>query len=266
MYIFLLQAIIALVLLSVAMSIVGTYIVTRRQVFIAGGITHTCFGGLGLGYWLGFPPALGAFLFALGGAWGANRLSRVTRSDSAIAVMWAVGMALGILFVFMAQGNAPELNTFLFGNVLTVTTTDLWLLGSFTIAAGLFYALFHRVIVAISFDEAFARTRALPVSVVNTIMTLMVAAGIVLGIRLIGIMLLMSLVSIPQITAEHFTRSYISMMLWSILISAVGCLGGLAAAWYLGVPASACIVLLLTCLYIASRLHHVARKRRISLP
>ena len=211
MYTFFLYALLALVILSVAMSLLGTYIVTRRQVFIAGGITHTCFGGLGLGYWLGFPPALGAVVFALAGSWGAKRLSRTTRSDSAIAVMWAVGMALGILFVFLAQGNAPELNTFLFGNVLTVSPADLWLLGAFTLVLTAFYLLFQRVIIATSFDEAFARTRGLPAQAIDTVMTIMVAIGIVLGIRMIGIMLLMSLVSLPQITAERFTRHYGAM-------------------------------------------------------
>lgn len=254
MYTFFLYALLALVILSVAMSLLGTYIVTRRQVFIAGGITHTCFGGLGLGYWLGFPPALGAVVFALAGSWGAKRLSRTTRSDSAIAVMWAVGMALGILFVFLAQGNAPELNTFLFGNVLTVSPADLWLLGAFTLVLTAFYLLFQRVIIATSFDEAFARTRGLPAQAIDTVMTIMVAIGIVLGIRMIGIMLLMSLVSLPQITAERFTRHYGAMTVLSAFISLLGSVGGLIAAWYLGVPASACIVILLALLYALVRL------------
>ena len=236
MYTFFLYALLALVILSVAMSLLGTYIVTRRQVFIAGGITHTCFGGLGLG------------------SWGAKRLSRTTRSDSAIAVMWAVGMALGILFVFLAQGNAPELNTFLFGNVLTVSPADLWLLGAFTLVLTAFYLLFQRVIIATSFDEAFARTRGLPAQAIDTVMTIMVAIGIVLGIRMIGIMLLMSLVSLPQITAERFTRHYGAMTVLSAVISLLGSVGGLIAAWYLGVPASACIVILLALLYALVRL------------
>lgn len=254
MYTFILYALIALTLLSAAMSLLGTYIVTRRQVFIAGGITHACFGGLGMGYWLGFPPSLGAVCFALGGAWGARQLGRSTRPDSAIAVMWAVGMALGILFVFLARGNAPELNTFLFGNVLTVTPADLWMLLVYTLALGCFFALYRRVVVAVSFDEAFARTRGLPAAAVENIMTLMVAVGIVLGIRLIGIMLLMSLVSLPQITAERFTYSYGRMILYSGAVSLAGSLGGLACAWYLGVPASACIVILLALFYCLSRL------------
>lgn len=260
MYTFVLHALLALVMLAVAMSFAGTYIVTRRQVFIAGGITHTCFGGLGLGYWLGFSPALGALVFALGGAWGARSLSRTMRSDSAIASIWALGMALGILFVFLSNGNAPELNTFLFGNVLTVAAPDLWLLLAYTVVLALFSILFHRLIVTVSFDEAFSRTRRLPVAAVDLIMTLMVAVGIVLGIRLIGIMLLMSLVSLPQTTAERFTHSYSRLLIYSAAISLTACLGGLAAAWYLGVPASACIVILMALFYALAML--VTRRKR----
>lgn len=262
MYTFFINALLALVMLAVVMSVLGTYIVTRRQVFIAGGITHTCFGGLGLGYWLGFPPSLGAVVFALAGAWGARCLSRSMRSDSAIASIWAMGMALGVLFVFLSPGNVPELNTFLFGNVLTVSPADLWMLLAFTIVTGVVSLLFRRLIVAVSFDEAFAHTRRLPVATIDMLMTLLVALGIVIGIRLIGIMLLMSLVSLPQIAAERYCRRYGRIMLYSALISLAGCLGGLAGAWYLGVPASACIVILLAAIYGVSCLLTAKRRTR----
>lgn len=254
-------ALAALLMLSVAMSMLGTYIVTRRQVFVAGGITHTCFGGLGLGYWLGFPPALGAVAFALASAWGAQKLSATTRSDSAIAVMWAIGMALGIMFVFLAGGNAPELNTFLFGNVLTVTPSDLWMLLAYTLLLTLIYALFRRVVVAVSFDEAFARTRRLPAAAVNAVMMVMTVLGIVLGIRLIGIMLLMSLVSLPQITAERFARTYTRILLWSAIVSSAGSAAGLACAWFMGVPASACVVIMLALIYAGTALATSRRTR-----
>lgn len=253
-YTFFTNALTAVCILSVMTALLGTYIVTRRMVFIAGGVTHTCFGGLGLGYLLGFPPALGAVAFALGGALGARALSRSARSDTAIAVMWALGMALGILFIFLSSGYVPELNTFLFGNVLTVTATDLWVFGGFTALLLVIYAVLRRVIVAVSFDEAFARTRSLPATAVDLLMLTLTAVGIVLSIRLIGIMLLMSLVSMPQLVAERFTRSYGRLTLLSGAVSMAGCVGGLVAAWYLGVPASACIVLILTLLYALSLL------------
>lgn len=250
MYGFMINAMIGVTLISIASAMIGSYIVTRRMVFISGGITHACFGGLGLGYYLGISPMLTASLFAVGGALGVDRLSKAgARRDSAIAVIWASGMALGILFVFMTDGYVPELNTFLFGNVLTITPTDLTVFSVFTGVLILFYLMFFRLIVGVSFDQDFARTRNLPVGFINMAMTVFVAVAIVLTIRMIGIMLLMSLVSLPQMVAERFTKRYLPMLALSIGISLTGCLGGLWGAYFISVPASASIVLLLVAMY-----------------
>lgn len=252
---FMLNAVIGVIITSIATALIGTYIVTRRQVFISGGITHACFGGLGLGYFLGVSPLLMASIFAVAGSLGVERLSRSgARRDSAIAVIWAVGMALGILFIFLTPGYVPDLNTMLFGNVLTITRTDLIIFGIFTAVLIAFYAVFHQLIVSVSFDEDFARTRNLPVGFINTVMTIFVALAIVLTIRMIGIMLLMSLVSLPQMISERFTRRFIPMLFLSAAISLAGCLGGLWAAYAISVPASASIVLLLVIFYLLSLL------------
>lgn len=248
---FMLNAVIGVILISIASAIIGTYIVTRRMVFISGGITHACFGGLGLGYWLGWSPMAMASLFAVGGALGVERLSsNGARRDSAIAVIWALGMALGIMFIFMTEGYVPELNTFLFGNVLTITPSDLWIFAALSLILIIFYLVFFRLIVAVSFDPDFARTRNLPVSFINIIMTVFVGVTIVMTIRMIGIMLLMSLVSLPQMISEKFTRRYLPMMLLSTAVSLTGCLGGLWGAYVLDIPASATIVILLVIIYL----------------
>ena len=237
-------------LISIASAMIGSYIVTRRMVFISGGITHACFGGLGLGYYLGISPMMMASLFAVGGALGVERLSRSgVRRDSAIAVVWALGMALGILFIFLTHGFVPELNTFLFGNVLTITRADLISFAALTALLIGFYLCFFRLIVSVSFDQDFARTRNLPVGFINMAMTVLVAVSIVLTLRMIGIMLLMSLVSLPQMVAERFTHRYLPMVLLSVGISLAGCLGGLWGAYLISVPASAAIVLLLVAAY-----------------
>ncbi len=252
-------AMVGVILISIASAIIGTYIVTRRMVFITGGITHACFGGLGLGYYLGVSPMAMASAFAVGGALGVDRLSsNGARRDSAIAVIWALGMALGILFIFMTEGYVPELNTFLFGNVLTITSTDLWLFAGFTAALILFYLFFFRLIVTVSFDADFARTRNLPVKAISFLMTVFVGIAIVLTIRMIGIMLLMSLVSLPQMISEKMTRNYLPLMLTSIGVSLAGCLGGLWIAYAINVPASAAIVILLVLLYAAESIFHKA--------
>lgn len=263
LYPFFRHALLGVVLISLVSSLVGTYVVTRRMVFISGGLTHACFGGLGLGYFLGWPPMAVAAVFAVGSALGVDWLARRhVRRDSAIAVVWALGMALGILFVFLAPGNVPDLNAFLFGNVLTITEGDLWLFGAFAACLVAFYSLFYRVVVAVSFDESFARVRRLPVGFVNLAMTVFVSLAIVLAIRMVGIMLLMSLLSLPQMTAELVTRRYTPLLVVSGIVSLVGCVGGLFVAYFISVPASAAIVLLLVSFYLLLSLGASIRRRR----
>lgn len=268
MYPFFQNALIGISIISVAAAIIGTYIVTRRMVFISGGITHTCFGGLGLGYFLGVNPLAMAAAFAVGGALGVDALSRRrVRKDTAIAVFWAVGMALGILFIFLTPGYVPELNTFLFGNVLTVTRADLIAFGVFSALLIIVYLLFGRTIVALSFDEDFARIRRLPVGAVNLLMTVLVAVCIVLTIRMIGVMLLMSMMSLPQMTAETFARRYTPLMIASGLISLAGGVGGLCVGYVLDIPSSAAIVLLLVAFYLVAALtSRILRLRRSRCP
>lgn len=247
------NALVGVIIISIASAIIGTYIVTRRMVFISGGITHACFGGLGLGYFLGISPMLMAAVFAIAGSLGVDTISsRGARNDSAIAVIWAVGMALGILFISLTPGYVPELSTFLFGNVLTISTTDLLLFGAFTLLLIIYWLLFGRLTVIVAFDADFARTRRLPVRFVEITMIILSALCIVLTIRLIGIMLLMSLISLPQLVAERFTHRYTPMMALSAAISLTGCVGGLWLAYLIDVPASATIVLLLAIFFIAA--------------
>ncbi|MDE6448963.1 MAG: metal ABC transporter permease, partial [Muribaculaceae bacterium] len=124
-YAFFQNALIAVVILSIASAIIGTYIITRRLVAISGGVTHACFGGLGLGYYLGINPVITAALFAIGSSVGVEWMAarHRVREDSAIAVVWSIGMAIGVIFVFLTPGYVPELNSFLFGNILTITHT-----------------------------------------------------------------------------------------------------------------------------------------------
>lgn len=255
-YPFFLRALAAVALISVAMAVTGVYVMSRRMIFISGGITHACFGGLGLGYFLGFSPVALAAVFAVGGSLGVDWLSRRARvrSDSAIAVIWAVGMALGVLFIFLGDGYVPQLNTFLFGNVLTVSYADLWIFLGFTLLLVGFFAVCRRVVEAVSFDRDFARVNHLPVGLVDTVMTVFVSLAIVLSIRLVGIMLLISFLSLPPIIAETRCRRYGSLVVASALVALVGGIGGLLLSAWIGVPASATIVLLLAVMFILAKL------------
>lgn len=142
-YAFFRQALAGVFLISICAAMIGTYIISRRLVAISGGITHACFGGLGLGYFLGINPVIMAGVFAIGSSVGVEWLSRrmSLREDSAIAVVWALGMALGVLFVFLTPGYVPELNSFLFGNILTVSTADLAAFAIFTAVLIAFFAM-----------------------------------------------------------------------------------------------------------------------------
>jgi len=168
-YDFFLNAWMASILTSISCGIIGTYIVTRRIVFISGGITHTSFGGIGLGYFLGINPLIGAMIFSLLAALGIEYLSGKAkiRNDSAIAILWSFGMAVGIIFIYLTPGYAPNLMSYLFGSILTVTSTEIYLILSLCLFLVIFFILFLNTIIFIAFDQEFARTRKLPVDFFN---------------------------------------------------------------------------------------------------
>lgn len=261
-YDFFRNAFIGIVLLSIASAVIGTYIVTRRLVSISGGITHACFGGLGLGYFLGLNPVFMAAVFAVGSSLGVRWMAdrHRVREDSAIAVIWALGMALGTLFIFLTPGYVPELNSFLFGNVLTITKSDLLTFAIFTVVLLAFFACYFNKIVICAFDRDFAQVRRLPVGFITTVMTVLVAVCIVLTIRLVGVMLLMSMFALPQMIAETFCHRFKTMMLLSIAVS-LGCsIAGLLLGTVINVPCSALIVLTMTAAYAVVRIYATIRR------
>lgn len=269
-YTFFQNALLGILLISITGAIIGTYIVTRRMVFIAGGITHASFGGLGIGYFLGVSPTLSALVFAILSAFGSEWLSRSkrVREDSAIAVFWALGMAVGIIFIFLTPGYTPGLTEFLFGNILTITRIDIVLFGAFALVLMLFFLLFYRPILYTTFDSDFARTQGIRVDVINTCMTIFIAIGVVLSIRLVGIMLLISLLTMPQMIAELFCQRYKTMVLLSGIICMCCGFIGLAVSTFINVPAGASIVCTLVAVYIMAKIHRrlFAGKRDKDMP
>ena len=231
-------------LASILCGIVGTYIVTRRLVFISGGITHASFGGIGLGVCLGFNPVLSAMVFAVVSACGVQWVStrgRI-REDSAIALFWTLGMSVGIICCFLTPGFMPDLPSYLFGSVLTIGTPDLILLSLVTAVVVLFFASLWRTVVAVSFDPVFARSRRLPVGLIEYVMMVIIAVTIVSTLRLVGVVLAISLLTVPQMTANLFTYDYRRMMMLSILFGAVYSVIGLTIAYWINVPSGASII------------------------
>lgn len=255
-YKFFINALIGISIISIASAIIGTYIVTRRMVSISGGITHACFGGLGLGYYLGVSPVLMASVFAVAASLFVETLSQKwkVREDSAIAVVWALGMAIGVIFIFMTPGYVPELTSFLFGNILTINTGDIILFACYTAVLVIFFSLYFKTIVAVAFDRDFARISGLPVTAISLTMTVLIALCIVLTIKLVGIMLLMSMLSLPQMIAENFFHKYKSIMLASVAISLIGSLTGLFLSVAINVPCSALIVAVFAAMFFITKI------------
>jgi len=243
-YTFFQHALLGSLLASIVCGIIGTYIVTRRLVFISGGITHASFGGIGIGLYTGISPLLSAAIFAVLSAFGVEWLSKRKdmREDSAIAVFWTFGMAIGIIFSFLAPGFAPDLSAYLFGNILTITPTDLWMLAGLSVLLGAFFICFLNPIVYIAFDREYARSRQIPVTLFEYILMMFIALTIVACLRMVGIVLVISLLTLPQMTANLFTQSFKSIIGLSIVFGYMGCLGGLFLSFQLQVPSGAAII------------------------
>ena len=255
-YSFFQNALIAAIFTSIACGIIGTYIVSKRIVFISGGITHSSFGGIGLGYFLGINPVISAIVFSILSALGIEFLAKRTeiREDSAIAIMWSFGMALGIIFVFITPGYAPNLMNYLFGNILTVSRLDIYLSVFLAIIVSAFFMLFFKTILFISFDEEFARTRKVSVQLMNYILISFVALTIVLSIKIAGIILVISLLTIPQVTANLFYKDFKKIVFASILLGFVGSVGGLILSYYFNIPSGASIIFLLVFIFVFLRI------------
>ncbi|MGI6794379.1 metal ABC transporter permease [Bacteroides sp. KG68] len=243
-YTFFQHALIGSLLASIACGLIGTYIVTRRLVFISGGLTHASFGGIGLGLYTGISPILSAALFAVLSAFGVEWLSKRQdmREDSAIAVFWTLGMALGIMFTFLSPGFAPDLSAYLFGNILTITSGDIVLLGGLAIVLALFFTLYIRPIIYVAFDREFARSQGIPVQTLEYLLMMFIALTIVACLRMVGIVLVISLLTIPQMTANLFSHRFHRIIWLSIGIGYISCLGGLMISFHLNVPSGASII------------------------
>ncbi|MGQ7868975.1 metal ABC transporter permease [Sunxiuqinia sp. sy24] len=229
---------------AVSCGIIGTYIVSRRIVFVSGGITHSSFGGIGIGYFLGWNPLLGAAIFAILSGWGIQLFTQKAkvREDSSIAIWWSLGMAIGIIFIYLSPGYAPNLMSYLFGSVLTVSVSELWFMGVLSVVLVLFFTLFYRLILYVAFDEEFARTTGLPVTLINFLLISLIAITIVLNIRVVGIILILSLLTLPQATANLFTKDFKRMMPISVLFAFIGSFVGLLFSFYVDIPSGASII------------------------
>ena len=263
-YQYLLNAFTACLLSGITCGVIGTYVVCRRMVFLAGGITHASFGGLGIAFWLGANPIGGALLFAilsaLGIEWAGSR-GRI-REDSAIGIIWSVGMAVGALFMSLRPGyTSGDLSAYLFGSIVTVTRGDVTALALLTLVILAGALLWLRPIMYVAFDRDFARSRGIPTRVVSYLMAALVAATIVLSIRIMGIVVLISLLTIPVDVVNAFSRDYRAIAATAPAVAVAGNVAGLAASYHFEVPPGAAIIFTLTLTLIVVKLLTLYRKK-----
>lgn len=251
-YDFFVNALIAAVFVSVSCGIIGTYIVSRRMVFIGGGMTHSSFGGIGVAYFLGINPLIGAGVFAVLSALGINYFTKKgnIREDSSIAIWWSLGMAIGIVFVAITPGSSPNLMSFLFGSILTVSDSDLIFMALHTTVIVAVFSVFIKLIKLISFDEEFAKSRNLPVTLFNNLLMIITALAIVAAIRVSGVILVLSMLTLPQTLANIFTKKFESIILISIAVGFIAVVSGLVFGFFFNLPSGATIVIVLTLLLL----------------
>lgn len=263
-YQFLAHAALACLLCGIACGIIGTYVVCRRLVFLSGGITHASFGGIGMAYYFGANPLLGALIFAILSAWGIETFTsrKQIREDSAIGLIWSLGMAIGIIFIYLTPGYAPNLMSFLFGNILSVTSTDIIWMAIVDAFILLIFATMYRPILYVAFDREYARSQNFPTRIVSYLMATLVAITIVISIRVVGIVLLISLLTIPAVIGNLISKSFNRILLYGSVIAALSAFAGLYISYKTNIPSGASTIFVLTLTLIAVKTTTFVRNKR----
>ncbi len=271
---FMRNALVAGVLVSIACGIVGTYVVVNRIVFLGGGIAHAAYGGIGLAYLVGSDPTFTAVGFSLVSAMVMGIVHRKTRerSDTIIGVIWAIGMALGVIFVDLTPGYKADLMSYLFGSILAVPQRDLWLMLIVDLLAFLVVSLLYKELVAISFDETYATVRNVPVALVYYCLLALTALSVVMMMRVVGLIMVIALLTIPAAISGQFVSGMHKMMLSSSVLGIIFTVVGLGLSYALNLTSGATIILVAATGYLISfgvRLlvaKHRRHARAISMP
>ena len=241
------RALIAAVLVSIACGIVGTYVVIKRIVSLSGAISHAAFGGVGIGYFLGINPVLAAIPFSILSAMGIGAVRDRVRvsEDTVIGILWSVGMAIGIIFINLTPGNAPDLFSYLFGSILTIDNYDLYIMFILDLIIIATVFLFQREFLAISFDEEFSKVLGVPTEFIYMLLLSLVALSVVVLIKVVGVILIIALLSIPAAISKQFTYDIKKLMVFSVITGAILTVIGLLLSYIFNLASGATIILVL---------------------
>lgn len=262
---FMRNALLAGLLASIMCGVIGTFVVVNRIVFISGGIAHAAYGGIGLAFFFGFSYLMGILGFSLlvAAIMAAVSLKTRQRADTIIGVLWAVGMALGVILLDLTPGYNVDLMSYLFGSILTVPTSDLWLMLIIDGLVVLTVSYFYHDLVSLSYDEEFARVRGVPTKILYFLLMAMIALSVVMVIQVVGLILVIALLTIPPYISEKFSGSLLEMMFYSVLLNVFFTTVGLWLSYTFNLTSGASIIMVAaTCFFISILLERLRPKRR----
>jgi zinc transport system permease protein len=242
---FMRHALVAGLLASIICGIMGTLVVANRIVFLSGGIAHAAYGGIGLAFFMGWPYLVGTIGFSLAAAlvMAAVTLRARHRADTIIGVIWAVGMATGIILLDLTPGYNVDLMSYLFGSILTVPAADLWIMLGTGIGVAGFVTVFYQDLLTLSYDEEFARIRGVPVSALYFALIGLLAVSIVMVIQVVGLILVIALLTIPPFIVERYAQSLFQMMVGASVLGAVFTVAGLWLSYAFDLTSGASIIM-----------------------
>lgn len=252
-YNFLQNALLAGILSAVICGIIGVIITEKKMLMMSGGIAHTAYGGVGLGYLLGFEPIIGAGIFSVAAALiiGGVRKKGGVHTDIIISLLWSLGMASGIAFTGFMPGYPPDMNSYLFGNILSVTKSDLYLMLTMALTVSLAVLMFFNDWKAFLFDESFSELRGLKTGFLENLLLIITALSIVALIRVVGIILVIALITAPAAGAGLIAKTLKGRMLAAVVLSTLFCTVGLMLSYLFGIASGATIVFVSVAAYFA---------------
>ncbi len=253
-YEFMQRALVAAVLVSVACGVVGSYVVIKRIVSLSGAISHAAFGGVGLGYFLGVNPVLAAIPFSIASAIAIGGVKQKVNisEDTAIGILWSVGMAIGVIFINLTPGYAPDLFSYLFGSILTVANIDLYIMFVLDLIIIATVYLFRREFLAISFDEEFSKVVGLPALLIYMLLLALVALSVVVLIKIVGVILLIALFTIPAAISKQYTYNLRKLMFLATIVGIILTSLGLILSYIFNLASGATIVMVLAAAFTIS--------------
>lgn len=263
-YQFMRNAVLACVLASIVCGLIGVIVVEKRLLMMSGGIAHTAYGGVGLGYLLGIEPMIGAVLFSVGAAVGIGHIQRKggAHTDVVIALLWSSGMALGTAFIGLMEGYPPDMSSYLFGSILTVSRADIIMMSVLTVIVCLTVLIFFNDWKAFLFDSDFSGISGMKTGFLEYLMLILIALTVVVLIRLAGIVLVIALLTAPAATASHLTNKLAGRMGLAVVIGLFDCLVGLWLSYSLNIASGATIVLFSVVIYFLAALYRKIRNSR----